>query len=112
MKTQFDTQPLDLNTRLKCCDGQMTADLGGELAILNLKTGVYFGLNSVGARIWSLLAETRTVREIRDLILMEYEVEPSDCERDLIKLLGELARYELVEFTYAPDHKIPAVEQR
>jgi hypothetical protein len=45
----------------------------------------------VGARIWSLIQEPRTVEEIRDVVTSEYAVEPDRCESDLIALLQRLA---------------------
>ena len=76
---------------------QVSADLAGEAAILNLKSGVYYGLNAVGARIWSLIQEPKTVEDIRDTILNEYDVEPERCERDLLALLERLAAEGLIE---------------
>ena len=76
---------------------QVSSDLGGEVAILDLKAGVYYGLDAVGARIWSLIQEPRTVNEIRDILLEEYEVEPERCERDLLVLLQRLADEGLIE---------------
>jgi len=76
---------------------QVSSDLGGEVAILDLKAGVYYGLDAVGARIWSLIQVPRTVNEIRDILLEEYDVEPERCERDLLVLLRRLADEGLVE---------------
>ena len=76
---------------------QVSSDLGGEVAILDLKAGMYYGLDAVGARIWSLIEEPRTVNEIRDILLKEYDVEPERCERDLLALLRRLADEGLVE---------------
>ena len=76
---------------------QVSSDLGREVAILDLKAGVYYGLDAVGARIWSLIQEPRTVNEIRDILLEEYDVEPERCERDLLVLLRRLADEGLVE---------------
>ena len=76
---------------------QVSSDLGGEVAILDLKAGVYYGLDAVGARIWSLIQEPRTVNEIRNILLEEYEVEPERCERDLLVLLQRLAEEGLIE---------------
>lgn len=76
---------------------QVSSDLGGEVAILDLKAGVYYGLDAVGARIWSFIQEPRTVNEIRDILLEEYDVEPERCERDLLVLLRRLADEGLVE---------------
>jgi hypothetical protein len=76
---------------------QVSADLGGEAAILNLKNGAYYGLNSVGARVWELAQTPKTVGELRDAILDEYDVEPERCERDLLALLQELETEGLIE---------------
>jgi hypothetical protein len=76
---------------------QVSTNLEDEAVILHLKDGVYYGLNPVGARIWNLLQESRTVEEIRDIILEEYEVDQERCEQDLENLLQELLDKGLIE---------------
>ena len=76
---------------------QVSADLAGEAVILNLESGVYYSLDEVGAYIWSLIQEPRTVNEIQDAILEEYEVEPDRCERDIMALLEKLVDAGLIE---------------
>ena len=76
---------------------QVSCDLSGESAILNLKAGVYYGLNEVGTRIWKLIQEPRRVGELRDAILEEYEVEPDRCEADILGLLQDLLDNGLIE---------------
>lgn len=76
---------------------QVSSDLAGEAVILNLKSGKYYGLNAVGARIWNLIQEPRTLNDIRNVILEEYEVEPERCDRELLILLQELAAEGLIE---------------
>jgi hypothetical protein len=77
--------------------GQVYAELAGELAILNSKTGVYFGLDPVGARVWSLILEFRTCEEIRATLLAEYDVSPSQLEADLLNLFCDLSSKGLIE---------------
>ena len=76
---------------------QASCNLADEVVILNLKAGVYFGLNPVAARIWNLIREPKTVHEIRDAILEEYDVDAERCEGDLLVLLRDLAAKELIE---------------
>jgi len=85
------------NSRVVVARDQVSSDLGGETAILNFKAGKYYGLNAVGSCIWSLIQEPRTVEEIRDVLVSEYEVEPMRCERDLIALLQRMAEDGIVE---------------
>ena len=76
---------------------QVSCDLSGEAAILNLKSGVYFGLNTVGASIWKLIQEPITVKEIRESILVEFDVDPNRCENDILEILQELSTNGLIE---------------
>lgn len=76
---------------------QVSTDLGGEVAILNLEAGEYFGLDEVGKRVWELVQEPRRVSGIRDALLEEYDVEPERCEWDVISLLQEMADEDLIE---------------
>jgi ornithine carbamoyltransferase len=92
-----------LHSKVVAATNQVSSDLGGETAILNLKNSVYYGLDAVGTRIWELMQEPRTVNEIRDALLEEYEVEPDRCERDLLDLLDQLAAENLIEVTHETD---------
>lgn len=82
---------------------QVSSDLGGEAVILDLKSGVYYGLNNVGTRIWNLLQEPKTINEIKDAILEEYEVEPNCCQHELLSLLQELLAVGLIEVSDDPE---------
>ena len=53
---------------------QVWCELAGEAVILNLKSGVYYGLSPVGARVWSLIQEPKIVSAVLDMLLEEYEV--------------------------------------
>lgn len=75
---------------------QISSDLAGEAVILQLKTGIYYGLNEVGARIWELVQRPRTVSSLRDTILSEYEVDLETCMQDLRMVLHALAEAELL----------------
>lgn len=84
-------------TRVTAAKDQVSCDLAGEVAILNIKSGIYYGLDEVGARVWDLIQQTKSVSEVRDALLEEYDVDAPTCERDLIVLLRELAAKELIE---------------
>jgi hypothetical protein len=80
---------------------QVSCDLAGEAAILNVKSGVYYGLDPVGARIWNLMQEPRKVAEIQNTITEEYDVEPERAARDLVGLLEKLLAEGLIEVRVA-----------
>jgi hypothetical protein len=76
---------------------QVSCDLAGEAAILNLADGVYYGLDPVGASIWNMIQQPRSVEEICSGVMSEYDVEPDVCRRDVVALLEELAARGLIE---------------
>jgi hypothetical protein len=76
---------------------QVSCPLGEESAILNLKNSVYYGMNPVGARVWNLVQQPRSVWQLRDALLEEYQVEAGRCERDLLDLLEQMRLEGLIE---------------
>jgi hypothetical protein len=84
-------------TILAATGDALTAEFGEELVVLHAETGVYSGLEDVGARVWALLQEPTTLAALRDAIASEYDVQADKCERDLAALLTSLRSARLVE---------------
>ena len=66
------------------------AELGDEVVLLNVETGIYFGLDAVGADMWRLLTEGAAEGDIVDRLLAEYDVEPDRLRADLAAVLDAL----------------------
>jgi ornithine carbamoyltransferase len=88
---------LDADTRVVAARDQVSAQLDGEAVVLSLADGIYYGLDPVGATVWTLLEQPRTVAELRDAVVAEYEVDAPTAEADLLRLLADLADRGLVE---------------
>ena len=88
---------LSTDSIVSAVGGQLSADLEGETVILHLESGIYYGLSNVGARIWELIQEPQTVGYVRDSLVEEYDVDATQCERDVMALLGDLLDQRLVE---------------
>jgi hypothetical protein len=65
-------------------------ELSGETVLLNLVSGVYYGLDAVGTRVWQLLVEGRTIAGVCETMLQEYDVAPDVLQADVVRLVGEL----------------------
>jgi hypothetical protein len=62
-----------------------------------MQSAEYYGLDSVGSRIWELVRERILVAEIRDVIAREYDVELKRCEADVLAFLQVLAAKGLID---------------
>ena len=78
-------------------ENQVSCSLQGEAVILNYRSGVYYGLNPVGARIWELIQESKTVAEVHQDIVAEFDVDSDRCWNDLQRVLAELQQAGLIE---------------
>ena len=86
-----------LDSTIVKSSGQVSTDLGKEVIILGVDSEEYYSLEEVGARIWGLIQEPKTVRNILDTLSNDYDVEPKRCERDLLAVLQEMADEGLIE---------------
>jgi Coenzyme PQQ synthesis protein D (PqqD) len=79
---------------------QLSSELAEEAVILNLDSGIYYGLNEVGARIWELVQQPRSFGELHSILLEEYDVPTEACKQDLTKILLDLKNASLVEVSH------------
>ena len=84
-------------TMVCACSDQLSCDLDGEAAILHVPSGIYFGLDDVGARVWELALQSKPVSAIVGALCEEYDVDESTCRADLAVLLREMNEAGLVE---------------
>ncbi len=79
----------------------LSGEFDADAVILDLRNGVYYGLEGAGARIWQLLQRPTSLGAVRDAIVAEYDVEPQRCEADLNDLLVNLLDRGLVRIAPA-----------
>ncbi len=90
-------EDLSLTSSVRILDGVLSRDLQGELVILDLNTGVYFGLDQVGTKIWHLLLEHGSLQKVLDSLVEEYEVTESGCAHDLLDFVAKMLEKGLIE---------------
>jgi hypothetical protein len=85
-----------LDRRVAIGEDVIARELEGETVLLNLETGIYFGLDQVGTRIWKLLGAGRPLRTILDTLMAEYDVEREALQGDLVRFIAQLEAKGLV----------------
>ena len=68
-----------------------------EMVLLNIKDGMYYGLNTVATFIWEQMQQPIAADRIRDALVKTYAVDSARCEADLLALLRELETVNLIE---------------
>ena len=65
--------------------------------VFNPGTGDSFSVNNIGAEILAMFKENKSQQEITKNILLKYEVEKSQLERDLDDFVSQLYSHNLME---------------
>ena len=72
-------------------------ELSGEAVLLNLDSEMYFGLDEVGYRMWTVLTGSDSIGAAYEQLLSEYEVEPEQLWESLDTLIGECTEQGLLQ---------------
>jgi hypothetical protein len=87
---------VSLESSVTLNDDVLFQELEGDAVLLDLKTGVYFGLDRVGTRMWKLLGEHKLLAKVVDAVTTEFDVAEKICAEDLIALVKRLKEQGLV----------------
>ena len=92
-----NSAPTALETKFQASPDVLSAELGTDISLLHPRTGVYFTLNPLAAKIWKQLQTPATFSGLKAFVLANYIVSESQCEQDLRRILNQLVSERLVE---------------
>ena len=75
---------MNLDTRLTVPPQVMSRLVGDETVLLDLASGMYFGLDNVGKVIWESVSEGLTLAETADAVVTQYDVDADQARNDVL----------------------------
>ena len=81
---------MNLDTKLNVPPEVMSRLVGDEMVLLDLSSGLYFGLDGVGQRIWQAVADGKTLSETVDIVVAEYDVDRDQATADVLQFASTL----------------------
>ena len=78
-------------------EGVLARVVGGEMVVLDVGRGLYYGLNEVGTLAWTLWLEGLTLGEVEARLTAAYEVDAETLCADLLRLLNDLIANGLID---------------
>ena len=88
---------LEASTIVRRSTRQVACEFNEEVVLLHLDKARYFGLRDVGAAIWNSLGEPKSVADVCDIVLAQFDVDPTKCRTDVTKFLTGLLDVGLIE---------------
>ena len=77
-------------------------DIDGDTVLVSIEQGKYYGMETVGSRIWELIAQQRTVFDVCEALLEEFTVSRETCQQDALVFLNQLAEENLIKVVDEP----------
>jgi hypothetical protein len=68
----------------------LTAEVDGEIVMLDPSSSDYFGLADVGARIWELCVQPQSVESLVAVLVDEYDVDADTCAAEVGAFVADL----------------------
>ena len=90
------SMPINSSTSFTIPPQVMSRLVGDETVLLDLASGMYFGIDGVGRRIWESVAAGMNCGDIALAIASEYDVELDQARDDVLEFLSSLAERGLV----------------
>lgn len=87
---------MNLSGKLAIPPQVMARQVGDEQVILDLASGTYFGLDPVGSRAWELLSAGKSLADVCETMLEEYDVTRATLEADVLTLVQTMIERQLV----------------
>lgn len=88
---------LNLDTKIKVASNIVSRKVQDEEVILQLDSGVYYGLNEVGTEIWHMMKSGKSLRQIITQVSRDYEIPSKRITDDLFTLVKDLKKRKIVQ---------------
>ena len=74
----------------------LASELDGELVMMDVESGKYYGLNGMGSVIWNMIDDPKSVSEICLQLEKEYDVEKETCEQEVMAFLNSMDKEKML----------------
>ncbi len=91
--------PVQLTSKVVKSGETFATSVGGDLVLFDSERGSYYGSGIVGEKIWSLVADERSVLDICDSLMDQFDVDRQTCEAQVLEFLSKLNELKLVKVT-------------
>ena len=95
---------ISAQTKVVISSKVLSQEVRGETVLLDLSREFYFGLDAVGTRVWQLLREGKSLEQLLDVMLDEFDVAREQLEIDIVAFLEKLVSAGLISVENSEDH--------
>ena len=76
----------------------LTAEVDGEIVMMSIERGHYFGLDDIGSDIWKRIEPPCSFAALVDRLVADYDADRAIIASDVQALLARMAEQDIVRF--------------
>lgn len=89
-------KPLGMAARIGCAPQAFYSEVSEEIVLLNVDTGAYHSLDTVGAAIWRAIGAESTIEAVCAAMVAEYPHDPERVRTETVEFITKLTERELI----------------
>lgn len=87
---------IDPSARLTRSSNIIATEVDGEMVLMSIEDGKYYGLDPIGSEIWRRLEEPKSADALTAELKDHFEGDPQAIERETLDFLDKLADNDLI----------------
>jgi hypothetical protein len=102
MPDQISPQPsgsINDRTIISRSPSVLAAEVNGEIVMMSVEQGRYFGLDDIGSDIWKRIEPPCSFATLIEGLVVDYEADRATIMTDVQNLLGHMVEHDIVRFT-------------
>src|SRR5712692_3059845 len=88
--------PISNETRISRSPAVLAAEVDGEIVMMSIERGSYFGLDDIGSDIWKRIEAPCSFAALIDLLAADYDADRETIAADVRVLLERMAAQDAV----------------
>jgi len=72
-------------------------DMDGEVVMMSIEQGEYYGIDQIGSHIWNMLEEESSIEALCSRLCQRYDVDAKQCQQDVIRFLEKMLEHKIIE---------------
>ena len=96
VESNTGTQKISLADNCRVSNDVVFREVDGAGVILNIGTGIYFGLNETGTRVWNLIDQHSSLLKVFEVMAQEYDVPSETIQKDILQIVEQLCENRLL----------------
>ena len=94
----MSTNTIDMQCKIMRHPDLLAVPMDGDLVMMSISQGNYYGINPVGSVIWEALQTPQTLDQLCQVVVKEFAVDETTCAKDVQTFIAQMLDAKVVQY--------------